>query len=311
MRRLIAPLGLVACLAFAAGGRSTVAQSAYKAIPGWGRLPGGESWGEVPNISIDAKGTIFVFRRSEPPVIELDEAGKVVKTWGDGRYVWPHGLRFDRNGFLWITDGRAADGNGQMVYKLTPDGSKVLMTLGTKGVSGDGPNTFNGPTDVAVAENGDIFVADGHVNSRIVKFSKDGTFIKAWGKKGTGPGEFNLPHSIVIDSRGRVLVADRSNKRIQIFDQDGTFLDQWTQFGEASGLFIRPDDTLYVTDWQDKKSVFIGSARDGSIKTRIQGLGLGEGLTVDTDGNIFLAETLPGQIGDLVTGANVRKLVRN
>jgi sugar lactone lactonase YvrE len=144
-----------------------------------------------------------------------------------------------------------------------------------------------------------------------VKFSKDGKFIKAWGRKGTGPGEFNLPHSIVIDSRGRVLVADRSNKRIQIFDEDGTFLDQWTQFGEASGLFITPDDTLYVTDWQDQKSVFIGSARDGSIKTRIQGLGLGEGLTVDKDGNIFLAETLPGKIGDLVTGANVRKLVRN
>ena len=187
----------------------------------------------------------------------------------------------------------------------------MLMTLGTKGVSGEGPNTFNGPTDVAVAQNGDIFISDGHVNSRIVKFSKDGTFIKAWGKKGTGPGEFNLPHSIVFDSRGRLLVADRSNKRIQIFDQNGTFLDQWSQFGEASGLFIAQDDTLYVTDWQDKKAIFIGSARDGSIKTRIEGLTLAEGLTVDAAGNIYAAETLPGKIGDLVTGANIRKIAKN
>ena len=200
--------GLVCVAAFGILRTSARADSPYKAVFGWGQLPGGEKWGEVPNIAIDSKGTIFVFRRSEPPVIELDAAGTIVKTWGNGQYVWPHGIRFDRNGFLWITDGRAADGNGQMIYKLTPDGSKVLMTLGTKGVSGDGPDTFNGPTDVAVAQNGDIFVADGHVNNRIVKFSKDGKFIKEWGKKGTGPGEFNLPHSIFFDSRGRLLVAD-------------------------------------------------------------------------------------------------------
>jgi sugar lactone lactonase YvrE len=304
-------VGVLSLLALAAYWPAAHAQSPYKAVPGWGQLPGGEKWGEVPNIAIDAKGTIFVFRRSEPPVIELEASGKIVKTWGDKQYVWPHGIRFDRNGFLWITDGRGADGNGQMVYKLTPDGSKVLMTLGTRGVSGDGPNTFNGPTDVAVAENGDIFVADGHVNNRIVKFSKDGKFLTEWGKKGTAPGEFNLPHSIFFDSRGRLLVADRSNKRIQLFDQNGKFLEQWPQFGEASGIYIAPDDTLYVTDWQDKKSVFVGSAKDGSIKYTIQGLALAEGLTVDKAGNIYLAETLPGQIGDLVTGANVRKLMRN
>jgi sugar lactone lactonase YvrE len=289
----------------------TFAQSAYHAVPGWGALPNGEKWGEVPNLSVDPHGILFVFRRAEPPVVELDSSGKVVKTWGNGQYVWPHGLRFDRDGNLWITDGRAENGNGQMVYKLTGDGSKVLLALGTKGVSGDGPNTFNGPTDVAIAPNGDIFIADGHVNSRIVKFTKDGKFVKAWGKKGAAPGEFNLPHSVVFDSRGRLLVADRSNKRIQLFDQDGNFLEQWPQFGEASGLYITKDDTLYVTDWQDKKAIFIGSAKDGSIKTKIEGLTLAEGLTVDVDGNIYGAETLPGQIGDLVTGANVRKIVRN
>jgi sugar lactone lactonase YvrE len=292
-------------------GSSAAAASPYTVVPGWGQLTAPLKWGEVPNVAIDPKGTVFVFTRSEPPVVELNAAGKVLKTWGQGMFVWPHGIRFDRDGNLWITDGRAANGNGQMVYKLSPDGSKVLMTLGTKGVSGDGQNEFNGVTDVAIAPNGDIFVSDGHVNSRIVKFTKDGTFIKTWGKKGTGPGEFNLPHSIAFDSRGRLLVADRSNKRIQLFDQDGKFLEEWKQFGEASGIFIMPDDTLYVTDWQDKKAIFIGSAKDGSIKETIEGLTLAEGLTVDKRGDIYAAETLPGRIGDLVTGSTIRKLVKN
>jgi len=292
-------------------GSQLSAAGSYKAVPGWGQLAAPLKWGEVPNVAIDPKGTVFVFTRTEPPVVELTSAGKVIKTWGQGTFVWPHGIRFDRDGNLWITDGRADKGNGQMVYKMSADGSKVLMTLGTKGVSGDGPHAFNGVADVAIAQNGDIFVADGHVNSRIVKFSKDGQFIKEWGTKGSGPGEFNLPHSLVFDSRGRLLVADRSNKRIQLFDQNGTFLEEWKQFGEASGLYIFPDDTLYVTDWQDKKAIFIGSAKDGSIRETIEGLTLAEGLAVDKQGSIYAAETLPGRIGDMVTGSTIRKLVKN
>jgi len=313
VRALGAAIAIIAAIAAVHGRQSShlSAATAYKALPGWGQLPAPLKWGEVPNVAIDPKGTVFVFTRTEPPVVELTPAGKLVKTWGQGMFVWPHGIRFDRDGNLWITDGRADKGNGQMVYKMTTDGSKVLMTLGTKGVSGDGPNQFNGVTDVAIAPNGDIFVADGHVNSRIVKFSKDGTFIKEWGRKGSGPGEFNLPHSIVFDSRGRLLVADRSNKRIQLFDQNGTFLEEWKQFGEASGLYIFPDDTLYVTDWQEKKAIFIGSAKDGSIRETIEGLTLAEGLTVDKQGSIYAAETLPGKIGDMVTGSTIRKLVKN
>lgn len=303
--------GLILVAAVTSPGSLVAAAARYKAVAGWGQLGAPLKWGEVPNVAIDPHGTIFVFTRTEPPVVELTSAGKLTRTWGQGMFVWPHGIRFDREGNLWMTDGRAADGNGQLVYKFSPDGSKVLLTLGTKGVSGDGPNEFNGVSDVAIAPNGDIFVADGHVNSRIVKFSKGGTFIKAWGKKGSAPGEFNLPHSIVFDSRGRLLVADRSNKRIQLFDQNGGYLEEWKQFGEASGLFIFPDDTLYVTDWQDKKAIFIGSAKDGSIRETIEGLTLAEGLTVDKQGNIYAAETLPGKIGDLVTGATIRKIVKN
>jgi DNA-binding beta-propeller fold protein YncE len=127
------------------------------------------------------------------------------------------------------------------------------MTLGKAGVAAEGPDTFNGPADVVIAPGGDIFVADGHAamaNGRVVKFSKDGKFIKAWGKTGAGPGEFNVPHSIAMDSRGRIFVADRSNSRIQIFDQDGKFIDQWKQFGRPSGVYIDKNDTLYVADSQ-------------------------------------------------------------
>ena len=192
------------------------------------------------------------------------------------------------------------------MFKYSPDG-KLLMTLGTKGVRGDGPDTFGGPCDVAVAANGDIFVADGHQNSRVVKFDKDGKFIKAWGKRGEGPGEFNLPHTIVIDSRGRVLVGDRSNNRIQIFDQDGAYIDQWTQFGTPSGMHVSPDDTLYVVDYNVKKGVFIGSARDGSVRYKLEEA-VAEGVAVDKDGNIYVGETVPGTtIGGQPGGHIVRK----
>jgi DNA-binding beta-propeller fold protein YncE len=311
MIRRFAAIALLATALVCA--RSTVpldqqtAPAPYRLVDGWGKLPNGLSYGEVPGMTIDADGRLFAFHRGSPPVVELNTAGHVLKMWGQGMFVWPHGIRVDRNGFLWITDGAARNGKGEQVFKFTRDG-KLLMTLGTAGVAGDGPDTFNGPTDVAVAPDGDIFVADGHVNSRIVKFAPDGTFIKAWGRKGSGPGELNVPHTIFFDSQGRLFVGDRSNKRIQIFDQDGNFLDQWTQFGSPSGIFIAPDDTLYVVDYNDRKGVFVGSARDGSIKYKFDEA-LAEGVAVDKDGNIYVGETVPGRtISGRITGHTVRKL---
>ena len=158
------------------------AQAPYRLVSGWATLPAGEQWGEVPGMAIDAKGKLFAFRRAEPPIVELDASGKVLKKWGEQMFVWPHGIRVDRDGNLWVTDGRARDGKGQQVFKMTPDG-KVLLTIGTKGVTGDGPDTFNGVCDVAIGNNGDIFIADGHRNARVLKYSKDGTFIKCGARK--------------------------------------------------------------------------------------------------------------------------------
>jgi len=175
------------------------------------------------------------------------------------------------------------------------------------------PDTFNRPTDVVVGPGGDIFVSDGHggnSNARVVKFSKDGRFIKAWGRKGSMPGEFDVPHSIAMDSRGRLFVADLQNKRIQIFDQDGTFLAAWTQFGMPGGLFIDRRDTLYVADslsgaernagWI--RGIRIGSAKDGAVTTFIPDptpnsdpITAAEGVAADVDGNVYGAVVpMPG-----------------
>jgi sugar lactone lactonase YvrE len=206
----------------------------------------------------------------------------------------------DREGNIWVTDGRGKDGKGQQVFKLGPDG-KVLMTLGKAGVASDGPDTFNQPSDVAIAPNGDIFVADGHggdSNARIVKFSKGGKFIKTWGRKGSAPGEFDTPHNLAFDSQGRLFVADRGNSRIQIFDQDGKFLHEWKQFGRPSGIYIDRNDTLYAADSESdekrnpgwKRGIRIGSARDGSVTAFIldpDPNGSQEGVVADTKGNVY------------------------
>ena len=294
----------VAAVATAVGSVAATQSSShlpYTLDAGWGRLAEGDAWGEVTGVEIDSGGTIIALRRSNPPFVELDRSGKVLKTWGGGMFVWPHGFRIDRDGYLWVTDGRAANGRGQQVFKMTRDG-KVVMTLGTAGVSGSDAATFNGPCDVAIGANGDIFVADGHVNARVVKFTRDGKFIKAWGQAGKAPGEFSVPHAIAIDSQGRVFVADRGNRRLQIFDQDGKFLDEWAQFGRPSGILITADDTLYVPDIQDKQGVVIGSAKTGVVRGLLSGT-LPESVAVDPDGSIYAGET--------TTGRTLRKFSRN
>ena len=285
-------------------------ENPYKVAEGWPHLPAGIMWGAVISADVDARGNLWVFHRSEPTILEFDPSGKLIKSFGKDMFVQPHGMAIDRDGNIWVTDAQGKDGKGQQVFKLSPDG-KVLMTLGKAGVAAEGPDTFNGPTDIVVAPNGDIFVSDGHVansNGRVMKFSKDGKFIKAWGKKGTGPGEMDTPHSIAMDSRGRIFVADRANSRIQIFDQDGRFLDQWKQFGRPSGVFIDKNDVIYVADSQSnamlnpgfKRGLRVGSAKDGKVTAFIpfgeadpdknNNAGM-EGVTADAMGNVYVGET--------------------
>src|SRR5262249_49535712 len=137
------------------------------------------------------------------PVLKFDASGTLVKGFGAELLVFPHGLHVDREGNVWVTDGVDRHGKGQQVIKFDPDG-KVLLRLGTAGIAGAGQNEFNAPSAVVTAPNGDIFVADGHgrdTNARVVKFARDGTFIKSWGKKGSAPGDIDIPHTIAMDSQ--------------------------------------------------------------------------------------------------------------
>jgi streptogramin lyase len=308
----------------------------YTSIEGAFTLPDGRMWGSTSAVEIGRDGrSIWVAERcgvnscvADPPtgrmspldpILHYDASGKLINKFGAGLLVGPHGIFVDRDGNVWVTDAQAskAKDKGHQVIKFSPTGT-VLLTLGKAGVAGSANDEFNSPSDVAVAPNGDIFVADGHdagSNMRIVKFDKSGKFIKTWGKPGAGPGEFNAPHSLTFDSRGRLFVADRANNRIQIFDQDGKLLDEWKQFSRISGIYIDKNDTLYAVDsesspqshpggWQ--RGMRIGSAKDGKVTYFIPdpehkdpktgapgGTSAAEGVVSDARGNLYGAEVGP------------------
>jgi len=178
------------------------------------------------------------------------------------------------------------------------------MTLGKKGVSGTGADTFNVPTDVLITNAGDIFVTDGQFNSRVVHFTKDGRFVKAWGSNGSGPGQFKVPHAIAIDSAGRLFVADRDNNRISLFDQQGTLLDQWTAFGQPSGVFIDRADRLFVAAIGERSGLVTGSARTGQVDqfipipaNELNGPHL---VTADARGPVYVADLLASDLRKFV-----------
>lgn len=208
---------------------------------GWPSMPAGIAWGEVPGVAVDHQDQVWVFNRGALPVQAFSTEGNYLRGWGERVIAKAHGIRFDHEGNLWLTDiGR------HVVRKFTPQG-KELMVLGTPDRSGEDPTHFNQPTDVAIDPvHGDIFVADGYGNNRVVVFDRTGRYLRAFGKKGEAPGEFQLPHAIALDSKGRVYVADRSNARIQVFDRDGAFLSQWTNTIVPWGIWITPKDEVFV-----------------------------------------------------------------
>ena len=281
----------------------------YRLEPDWAQLPAGvEAWGQTIGVEIDREGYLWVFHRCfdsncierdmVPPILKYAPTGVLVDSWGEDTFIWPHGFFIDTDGNIWTTDARGENGKGHQVIKFSPDG-RVLMTLGTAGVAGNGRDTFDGPADVVVGPAGNIFVADGHGNNRVVKFSNDGEFLKEWGGPGTGPGEFDEPHCLAFDSQGRLFVGDRVNERIQIFDQDGTYIDEWRGI-MASGIYITDDDTVYVADYQLRKGIVIAHAQDFNASGFIPEA-QAEGVTVDFDGNVYAGE---------VSSRNLKKFVR-
>jgi len=213
----------------------------YRRVAGWPTLPAWLKLGPVSAVATDSTARVYVLQRAEPPVLVFDREGTFLRSWGKGLLKAPHGLRVDRDDQVWVTDtGR------HVVMKFDATG-KLLLSLGKQDQPGAGPDRFNRPTDVAVGPAGEVYVSDGYGNARVVKFSKEGMFLREWGKKGSGVGEFNLPHAIVVDGKGRVYVGDRENDRVQVFTEDGKFIAQWKASGAPYGLYLG-DDRLFVAD---------------------------------------------------------------
>jgi hypothetical protein len=318
----------------------------YRLFQGWPSLPqsmNGGQWGEVIRVWVARNGHIWVFHRcfntvppghasclnrgdANPPILEFDPSGKLLRGIGVGMFAYPHAFTMDADGNIYASDvndeeailGVSARNErgvvlGQEVLKLDQNG-KVLMMLGKMGVAGNGKDTFDRPTGVAIAPNGDIFVSDGHQpnkfgTARIVKFDKTGKYIKEWGHKGPAPGDFNEPHDIFIGgSQQRVFVADRVNSRIQVFDQEGNFMVEWKQFGTPSSVFVDDSDTIYVgAAFRDKgankfdelRGIVIGNAKDGSLKAfipdpsdinKVEWGTSASGIAVDEEGSVFAAD---------------------
>ena len=321
-------LGLAALFAGAASAQNN-APNPYDTVENWAKIPAGRVWGATSAVYPANDGEhIWIAERCGAnlcvgsdldPVMLFDQEGNVVKSFGSGMIVWPHGIFVDSDDNVWIADSvgyaPVPAGVGHTIMKFSPDG-ELLMRLGKEGVAGDGTDVFNKPADMVVAPNGDIFVADGHDaggNNRIMKFSSDGKFLLQWGTTGTGVGEFQDPHALAMDSQGRLFVGDRGNSRIQIFDQEGNHLETWTQFGRPSGLYIDKNDILYSADSESnarrnrgwKRGIRIGSAKDGFVTAFIpdpepdqdnSGTSAAEGVAVDVAGNIYGAEVGPRAI---------------
>lgn len=297
----------------------------YNTVEHWAQLPAGRTWGSLSAVEIDPDGkSVWVaercganscFGKTDPPVLKFDASGKLVKSFGEGMFIFPHGICVDKEGNVWVTDGQGKENKGHQVFKFSPEG-KVLLTLGKAGVVGDGKDTFNQPNDVAIAPNGDIFVSDGHSpktgNARVVKFTSDGRFIKQFGRHGSGPGEFEVPHALAFDSKGRLFVGDRANNRVQIFDQEGVYLTEYKDFGRPSGIYIDKNDILYVADSEStdkegygnnpgfQRGLRMGSAVDGKVTAFIPDPSPGagatsaaEGVAADAAGNLYGAEVGP------------------
>lgn len=331
-------LTLVALLAAAGQALPQSLPNPYRAVDDWARLPAGREIGAVGDVDVDPDGRhVWAVLRCDAGaerfgwecldsdldvVVKFDADGNAVDSFGGGMFIWPHGIDVDADGNVWVTDAATeertrgdARRRGHQVVKFSPTG-EVLMTLGTPGEPGSDEAHFNAPSDVVVADDGDVFVADGHgdnTNNRVVKFSSDGAFVAEWGGTGYAPGEFRTLHAIAIDSRGRVFVADRSNNRIQLFDQDGNHLATWTQFGRPSGIFFDGNDRIYVADSESddlqnpgwEMGIRIGDAATGWVDEFIlypwgdprdtAGNGA-EFAAVDAAGNIYAGEPRPRKL---------------
>lgn len=270
-------------------------------VPAWPELPQGWNFGETAGVAVDAGQNVYVFHRGPHPLLQFDRGGRFRRSLLEGLIASAHAVRIDAEGFIWVVDV-----GSHTVLKVHPSG-RIAMVLGRRGTPGADEATFNQPTDVAVAPDGDIYVTDGYGNSRVVRFSREGRFLSQWGSKGGGPGEFNLPHAVVLDREGRLYVADRENGRIQVFTREGAFLKQWADWGSPWGLVLTPDQDILVADGKNNRIIKV--SREGrrlgayGQPGKLPGeFSLAHAIALGEGGEIYVAEISNWRVQKLVPG---------
>lgn len=274
----------------------------YEVVEGWFKPPKDWAFGWIPAVACDSKGRVFVYSRSEHPLIILDRDGNFLEEWGKDILKDAHGIWIDPADNVYCTDR-----NSHCVFKFNPKG-ELVMTLGTPGKPSERDGEpFNQPTDAVTVKASDgssliaaLLVSDGYGNSRVHKFTPEGRLIKSWGRQGSGQGEFNLPHCIRVDKYNRVWVCDRENNRIQIFDLDGNYLEERKGLIRPNAIFFDPnDDVVYVAELEHRLSIW---TLDGELITSWgngkpsekpgEFLGGPHGIWVDKNGDLYVSEVL-------------------
>lgn len=301
----------------------------FTPVPGWGPPADGSSYLEVSDVAVDAADTVYVLTRGPARILAYSTGGAFLRCWGEDTLGQrPHGITVGPDGTVYCVDEF-----DHTVHLYTRDGTHI-RDIGARGAASDtgvdytitdlydrtasiaraaGP--FNHPAALAVAPNGDLYVADGYGNARVHRFDADGQLRQSWGEPGNGPGQFHIPHAVCIDPGDeRVLVADRENERIQVFTPDGRYLESWTDVQRPAGLAFGPDMLIYVAElgravshrswtrppaarWQPSRLSILD--RGGRVISRIGAgpdpcapgiMAAAHGIAVDSCGDIYVAE---------------------
>ena len=275
----------------------------YTVQEDWWTLPEGWEFGWVPAVAVDSQDRVYVYSRSEHPMVVFDRDGNFIDAWGDDILKDAHGIFIDADDNIYCTER-----DTHVMRKFTTNG-ELLMTLGTPDEPGAEGEPFNKPTDFALGPDGEMYISDGYGNARVHKYSPDGELIKSWGQPGTGPGEFDLPHCVRVDPRNRLMVADRENNRIQFFTLDGEYIEEWGDLLQPDTIYIDEDDLVYIAELGQRISIMTldgevisqwGSERGSTVPGEF--LACPHGIWLDSHGDIY--------VGEVQADARLQKFIR-
>lgn len=275
----------------------------YTVQENWWTLPDGYEFGWIPAVAVDSHDRVYVYSRSEHPMVVFDRDGNFLTSWGDDILKDAHGIFIDTEDNIYCVERET-----HVMRKFTTEG-ELLMTLGTPDKPGAEGEPFNLPTDLALGPDGEMYISDGYGNARIHKYSPEGELIKSWGKPGTGPGEFDLPHCVRVDPRNRLMVADRENNRIQFFTLDGEYIEEWGNLLHPDTIFISEDELVYIAELDQRITIMTldgdvvsqwGSERGSTVSGEF--FACPHGIWLDSHGDIY--------VGEVQADARLQKYIR-